>query len=71
MEPQEYDEIMRTLAAIQERMHGQERMDEMHRSMERLIQEQKSMIPRLDAMIARFDARIARLDRDQDNGRDA
>jgi len=79
VEPQEYDEIIRGLTAIQERM--QETIPRLNGQ----LQEQRAMIPRLDAMIARFDAMIVRYDamiaqydtrkarqeRDKDNGREA
>jgi hypothetical protein len=79
VEPQEYDEIIRSLTAIQERMQ------ETIPRLDGQLQEQRAMIPRLDAMIARFDAMIVRYDamiaeydarkprrkRDKDNGRGA
>ena len=55
------DQFQTILAKMDARAQTQ-RMDEIHRSLERLIQGQEARIARFDAMIARFDAMIARYD---------
>ena len=58
MDPQEYDEIMRHLAAIQERMQAriQEGTHERIPRLDALIQRQEAILPCLKARIARLDA---------------
>ena len=79
MEPQEYDEIICQLAAIEAKMAARaplarempQGMDAMHQAMEAMLQSHQARIQRLDAMITRLDARQWHCDGDHDNRQDA
>jgi len=79
LEPQEYDEIIRQLAAIEAKMAARaplarempQSMDAMHQAMVAMLWDHQARIQRLDALIARLDARRWRRDGDHDTPQDA
>jgi len=79
LEPQEYDEIIRQLAAIEAKMAARtplarempQSMAAMHQAMEAMLWDHQARIQRLDALIARLDARRWRRDGDHDPPQEA
>jgi hypothetical protein len=75
----DYDEMLRSLAAIQEHLRESiPRLDAQLQAqrailprLEAILTELQAMMARYDAMSARYDARIARQKRDEETGRDA